>query len=312
MIIGITGGTGFIGRSLVARHIALGDTVRVLTRGFADVVFPNSLQVFRGDLTSADADLEGFTDRLDVLYHCAAELRDAPRMQAVNVEGTARLVRASAGRIGRWVQLSSVGAYGPVRTGVVIEASAEQPIGPYEVTKTLADGLVREAAGQGSFDVVVLRPSNVYGEGMPNQSVFQLFSMIERGLFFFIGPKGASANYIHVQDVVAALIQCATHADAVGKVFNVSNWDTMESLVEGAAKALGRPTPKLRIPLFPARLLAATLGRLPMVPLTVTRVDALSGRTRYSTDRIEHELGWEAKVSVRDGMAALARSWKAR
>lgn len=310
MIIGITGGSGFIGKRLVQRHLARGDNVRVLTRNPSDNSLPDEVELFPGDLTLPEARFENFVDGVDVLYHCAAELRDVSRMEAVNVLGTRRLIDAAAQHVHRWVQLSSVGAYGPVRQGIVTEQSPEQPSGPYEVTKTRADALVRQAATHGAFEAVLLRPSIVYGEGMPNRSLYQWLAMMERGLFFFMGPEGASANYIHVDDVVAALELCATHAHAAGNTFNLSDWCTIEELVNIFTVALGRPAPSRRLPLAPIRLLAAILGRIPGFPLTSSRVDALSSRASYPINHIEKELDFALKVPMKKGMGQLAGAWK--
>jgi nucleoside-diphosphate-sugar epimerase len=125
-----------------------------------------------------------FVDGADVLYHCAGEVRNMGFMEMVHVEGTRRLVDAAAGRIGRWVQLSSVGAYGKQRGGVVMEESVLNPCGTYEVTKVKSDSLAASGAANGAFDYVIVRPSNVYGVEMSNRSLFSLISMIQRGLFF--------------------------------------------------------------------------------------------------------------------------------
>lgn len=111
MVVGITGASGFVGSALLRRHVDAGDVVRCLSRR-PKAVSHSGVQVFEGNLERPDDALARFSDGLDVLYHCAAEVRDVRRMQAVNVEGVRALLRAAAGRIGRWVQLSSVGVYG--------------------------------------------------------------------------------------------------------------------------------------------------------------------------------------------------------
>ena len=73
----------------------------------------------------------------------------------------------------------------------------------------LADQLVIEAAAQRRIDsVALLRPTIVLGAGMPNRSIAQMIAVNQRGPFFFIGRRGASANYVHVSSVAAALVLC--------------------------------------------------------------------------------------------------------
>jgi hypothetical protein len=49
--------------------------------------FPDSVMVFEGDLTSCDVDLRPLVADTDVLFHCAGEIRDPARMNALQVEG---------------------------------------------------------------------------------------------------------------------------------------------------------------------------------------------------------------------------------
>ena len=312
MIISITGATGFVGKKLVQQCVSAGHTVRVLSRREPrQAALPESVRWFQGGLDDI-TQLRRFAENSDILYHCAAEIRNPSGMMRTNRDGTRNLIAVSRGLVDRWVQLSSVGVYGLVRDGGVSEESPEKPTGIYEMSKAQADDLVRAAAEERAFDAVLLRPSIVYSPEMTNRSVFQLIRTIDQGYFFFVGPKGASANYVHVDDVVGALVQCGINPGAANRTYNLSVGDTLEVLVEAIAGALGRPAPALRLPRGITRALAATMGWMPNFPLTVSRVDALSSRSHYPIDRIQRELGFVPRVSLPQGMAEMARFWKAR
>jgi nucleoside-diphosphate-sugar epimerase len=310
MIVAITGGTGFIGRGLVSRHLARGDKVRLLSRHpYNESGFSSSVEWHRGDLVDS-ANLQPFVDGADILYHCAGEIRNENRMEAVHVEGTDKLIKAAAGRISRWVQLSSVGAYGKHREGIISEEATLNPSGMYERTKVLSDELVEAAASGNAFQHVILRPSNVYGAEMRNRSLFSFISMIQKGWFFFIGKPGSSANYIHVDNVVEALALCGSLPQAAGRVYNLSDYCTMEKFVAAIANALCEPVPRMRVPEAPIYLLAKLLGNLPGVPLTESRVEALTSRAAYPINKIERELGYRHIVSMEKGLAELVDAWK--
>lgn len=310
MLVAITGGTGFIGKKLVLCHLARGDAVRVLSRRPpAQSGLPAAVRHWQSDLASS-ADIRPFVDGADVLYHCAGEVRNPGLMQTVHVEGTLELIGAAAGRIGRWVQLSSVGAYGKQRVGVVTEESALNPCGTYEATKVKSDSLVASAAANGAFDYAILRPSNVYGVEMSNRSLFSLISMIQRGLFFFIGKTGASANYIHVNNVVEALLLCARSAHALGREYNLSDHRSIEQFVAAIAIGLGMDMPRMRLPEMPVRVLAKLAAVVPGIPLTEARIDALTSRLVYPSTRIERELGYQHAVSMENGLLELVNFWK--
>ncbi len=310
MIVAITGGTGFIGRKLVQHHIQRGDEVRVLSRRPpCESGLPESVKWYGGDLT-ASHDLTPFVDGADFLYHCAGEIRNHERMEALHVGGTRKLVAAARHRIGCWVQLSSVGVYGPHQAGRVTEQSPPNPKGVYEITKKCSDDLVGDSGSGGAFEWTILRPSIVFGESMPNQSLFQMIRAIDKGHFFFIGEPGASANYIHVDNVVYALTLCGALPAARGRTYNLSGHATLEIFVKMIAEALGKPPPGLHLPESFARTIAR-IGKLvtKRFPLTESRIDAMTTRVIYPIDAIEHDLGYQHQVLLPSGVSRLVDFW---
>ena len=312
MIVAITGGTGFIGKHLLARHVARGDQVRYLTRrGAAKDTRGASAHI--GDLGRSVDELRRFVRGAEVLYHCAAELRDEVEMHNTNVLGTANLLAAASGEIGRWVQLSSTGVYGSELHGDINEGAEINPVNAYERSKATSDKLVCAAAEKQNLPCVVLRPSNVYGTDMPNQSLFQLIKMIDSGMFFFIGKHGAVANYIQVENVVDALVLCGTGGLPFnGRAYIVSDHRTLEDFVGAIAAALGKKAPQKRLPESLVRAAVALAGSIPKFPLKPSRVDALTNRTVYRADRIGRELGYKNKISLEEGIGDLTRYWKKR
>jgi nucleoside-diphosphate-sugar epimerase len=301
--IAITGGRGFIGRKVVAVHLALGDYVRVLARGTTDPSWGRDVEIVSCDLASpAPAELERFTRSADVLYHCAAEHQDALRMSAVNVEGTRKLLAAAAGNIGRWVQLSSLGVYGPRRSGVVREDAPPAPVGAYETTKLAADQLVIDACKRTGMPWAMLRPGIVFGRGMPNDSMRAFLRAIRGGRFAFIGPPGAVLPYVHVDDVITALVLCAKDNRAVGEVFNLSEDCKVEEFVFEAARLLAAAPPNMRLPEFPVRVAAKALSWIPGVSLTTARVDALTRRVSYPVDKVMETLEFRFATGWRNGL----------
>jgi nucleoside-diphosphate-sugar epimerase len=312
VIVAVTGGTGFIGRHLIARHCARGDLVRYLTRRQS----PESLAgaaAFVGDLASPPELLRAFARGADVLYHCAAELRDEAAMRKTNTMGTANLLAATGGEVGRWVQLSSTGVYGRRTHGDVDEDSAVDPANAYETSKAAADKLLCEAAERQNLSCVVVRPSNVYATDMPNRSLFQLVRMIDKGLFFFIGKSGAVANYVHVENVIDALLLCATaRMPRTGRAYIVSDHRSLEDLVRIVALELGKAPPRIRLPELLVRGVSRVTRHIPGFPLSPSRVDALTNRTVYRFDRIAAEFGYTNRVSMEAGIAELVRHRKNR
>jgi nucleoside-diphosphate-sugar epimerase len=308
MKVAITGASGFVGRRLLDLLVRQGFEISALSRSTRKS-FPAQVRVVTGDLRLRDCPVEALLEGADVLLHCAGEIRDVAAMRPVHVGGTQRLIEsalAHAARRGKpihWVQLSSVGAYGPPRRAaseerIVTEESALSPVGEYEVTKTQADELLVQAAESGTLSYSIVRPSNVFGADMPNDSLRALGAMVRKGLFFYIGPPGAVATYVHVDDVVEAIALCAADERAKGRVYNISNDCSIEEMIGGMAAAAGVRAPRWRLPESLVRAAAGIAGKLMRMPLTQERISALVMRTRYPFSKIERELGFRPRIAV--------------
>ena len=288
--ISITGGTGFVGRSLVKTLLERGNEVRVLSRRPVDTTSTfQGARWHQGDLCHKID--PAFLSGADTLYHLAAELNKPEEMEAVNVQGTANLLSAATkAGVRRWIQLSSIGVYGPPRELLVTEETTPIPANEYQKTKLTSDRLVQEACQRFDMDHVILRPSNIIGEEMKNGSFFALVKAVSRGRYFFIGPRGAVATYVHVDDVVRALVACQ---EAVkGSVYNLSADCTWEALIDRIATFAGGRSPRMRIPILPLRHVVGALEGWVRLPLTSSRLALLTNRSRYSSDRIVQELGF--------------------
>ncbi|WP_310559550.1 NAD-dependent epimerase/dehydratase family protein [Flavobacterium sp.] len=310
MKIAITGATGFIGKLLIEKHIDLGDEVHVLTRKKLNHDNVKGLHFHIGDLSDAKS-LILLLKNADVLYHCAAEIKDESIMNLVNVEGTKNLIKAATGQVKHWVQLSSTGVYGPLYSGIISENQAYNPINEYEKTKLESDFLVLEATNNSVFTSTIVRPSNVFGFQMTNQSIFQLVKSIDKGFYFFVGfEKGASANYVPVENVIEALYLAATNPKAKNGIYIISSWCTIEEFIGNISKSLDKPFPKFRIPLGFAKCLARATFFIPKNPLTVSRINALSNRVIYETNKIETELDYKPVVSTAETIKDLVEFYK--
>ena len=303
----ITGASGFIGSNFVEFALRKGFYLKALTRDSSRVKFDSSIEWIEGNLASEE-NWTKYLSSVDVIVHIGAEIHEENLMQEVNYDGPLRLLNcAKEAGVRRWVQLSSVGGYGQISQGVVDEKWVDDPVGLYEKTKSDFDSALINATKFSSLEVCILRPSNIYGPGMRNQSIKEMLNAIKKHVFAFVGPEGASANYIHVQDVVHAIDLCVTHPNAVNQTYIVSTWGTMEDVVAGLVRGAGLAFPSRRIPLYIANLLATIMSWCPYWPLTRSRVRAMSSRVRFDTTKIEKELGWKLTLPVKEGMHDYAR-----
>lgn len=305
MRVSITGGSGFIGRSLVQFHLQRGDHIRVLSRIPGNDY--DEIEYIQGDLLDPLFNFDKFVERSDVLYHCAAEITDESKMYELHVEGTKRLFHAAKHNVSKWVQLSSVGAYGPVRLGTVTEAYLDKPFGCYEKTKSEADNFLINLNAS-DMEVSIVRPSIVFGETMSNRSLIQMTNMIKKGIFFYIGPQDSIMNYVHVTDVVRALYACATHKCAAGHIYIVSQSIALENMIGALSNGVGVNAPRIRIPENFIRMLVKLLPKNLNFPLTEARVNALTNKCCYDSSAICADLGYTFQEDLSSAFERYASS----
>src|SRR3990170_2060234 len=124
----VTGATGFIGGHLAERLVSTGSRVRAVVRrperaaGLRDA----GAEVIAADLSDPET-LRGSCEGIEFVFHCGAWLGTPYTWDAAyttNVTGTrAMALEALRAAVARFVHLSSIAVYGPVRSGVVTEQS---------------------------------------------------------------------------------------------------------------------------------------------------------------------------------------------
>ena len=175
--------------SFLRNALKKGYRVRVLTRQLNKSLFMNKVEYFHGDLL-CDVDFKKLLVDVDVIVHAAAETQDINLMRRLNIDASLKLLDAAIDSgVQRWVQLSSVGAYGSIQNGVVDERRLDRPIGCYEKTKSEFDALLNETSQRSLLEVCIVRPSIVYGPGMRNQSIKQMVRAI-RDIFSHLLVRG--------------------------------------------------------------------------------------------------------------------------
>lgn len=313
----ITGANGFIGKNLLSALLKNGYDVNVLSRRNSPGLFPSIVKVIEGDLTSEDCHLDQFLDDCDIIFHCAGETRNIDLMRALHVDGTARLAQTALNVASKrkkpihWVHLSSVGVYGPPEIAseerVVTEESPYKPVGEYEVTKKLADDLLIDIARSRFLTLSIVRPSNVFGNDMYSSSIDLLAKAVRKRLFFYIGSKDAIATYIHINDVVDLLLQCAVNPNAKGEIFNISNDRSLQAVINAIASKMNLSSPKWSFPEKVVRTIASIVSFFVRVPLTKERIDVLVARTAYPTSKSESKLGFSPKVDIEAKIKEIVR-----
>ncbi len=208
----VTGGSGFIGRHVVAQFTADGAQVRVVDLQ----PHPNpDVDVVIGDIADPAVLERAFDGGFDSIVHLAAVtsvLRSVEQPELTfrtNVIGTETLL--AAGRAAGVTSLafaSTNAVTGPMTAPKISEAAVLKPLTPYGSTKAAGEMLMSAYTASYGLRCAVIRLTNVYGPGMQAKDsiVARLMRAIRLGTTFEIYGDGTQVrDYVHVSDVVGAM-----------------------------------------------------------------------------------------------------------
>ncbi|GFH01753.1 short chain dehydrogenase [Mycolicibacterium hippocampi] len=264
----VTGGTGFIGRHLVDRILALpgSEAVHVLVRRESLGRFERLAQRWDervtplvGDLTAPDLGLTDATvadiGRVDHVVHCAAIYditAPADRQRAANVEGTRAVVTLARRLDATLHHVSSIAVAGTHR-GVFTEDDfdvAQDLPTPYHQTKFEAELLVRSADG---LRYRIYRPAVVVGDSRTGEidkvdGPYYFFPVLARlaslpSFTPMVLPDTGRTNIVPVDFAVDA-IATLMHLDGRdGQTFHLTAPKTigLRGIYRGLARAAGLP-----------------------------------------------------------------------
>jgi len=202
----VTGASGMIGSRIVRRLLSDGYRVRAL-----DIRLEHDdpeIESFQGDIGDQQV-LKPFLQDADLVFHCAAELRDETKMWDVNVSATETLVGLiEKSRVEYFCYLSSAGVVGRTNVKWVNEETECNPHNTYERTKWEAEKLV--ATSIEGCRIVMLRPTNVVDYMRPGPLHLPLDgSHIERLKVFVKGAE--CAHIVHAENVAEAAMYFVSH-----------------------------------------------------------------------------------------------------
>lgn len=184
----ITGGTGFVGKTVVSLACAQEVELNALTRRAQEICA--GVTWIDGALDH-DESLSDLMAQADAVLHIAGVVNapDRAGFKAGNAAGTLAVVRAArAAGVKRFIHVSSLSA-------------REPQLSHYGWSKRRAEQIVM-ASG---LDWTIIRPPAIYGPG--DAEMLELFRLAKRGLVVL--PPGGHLSLIEVGDLARLLLACA-------------------------------------------------------------------------------------------------------
>jgi len=310
----VTGATGFVGHFLCERLLADGRQVRgtllasetaaALVEGVAPVLIePLGPDTAWGDALAGVETVIHLAARVHIMADPLAD--PLAEFRRVNVEGTAGLAyAASRAGVKRFVFISSIKVNGEESSTPYSEDSLPKPIDPYGISKWEAEQALRKVAAETGLEVVVVRPTLVYGPGV-KANFLNMMKVVQRGIPLPFAAITNQRSLIYIGNLVDALATCANHPAAAGQTYLVSDGEDVATpeLIRRTAIPLGVLPRLLPFPPFLMRVAGKLTGR----EATVNR---LLGSLTVNSSKIRGELGWTPPFTMTEGLRVTAEWFK--
>lgn len=204
-------------------------------------------------------------------------------LEAMRASGSGRFLYVSSGEVYGWSSSDSLAS-----EGVMGDVDQLNPRSCYPMSKRAAETLCASYAGQYGMDVVIARPSHVFGPGFSAgdsriSASFFMEAIAGRDIILQ-GPGTDARTYVYVDDCATGLLSVLALGES-GQAYNVTNSANLVT-VGGFAEEIAAVTEvSVR---YPTDLeLAPTIGK--------HRISALD-------DSKIRALGWEPQMSLRQGV----------
>ena len=204
----LTGGTGFVGRSLRRALKAQGHDVRLLvrTQSTGKIDPREGLEVLAGDVLDTHACLRA-VDGCDALVHLIGIRREQPHdgitYEAMHTEATYGVVDAARrSKVERVIFMSALGARPDAPSG-------------YHRTKFEAEEIVRKSGMRWT----IFRPSIIFGEGDEFHPL--VADLVHRPIVPVIDGAKSLLQPVSVANVVGPMARTLSMPETQGKIFEV-------------------------------------------------------------------------------------------
>jgi len=238
----ITGGAGFIGSSLAARHaddnkIDIFDNFHRNALAGSPVAGHPNVEVVKGDVLDRDAVFK-VTEGADMVVHMASiagvdtVMKRPVLTMRVSLQGTINALDAAheIGGVRRFVDFSTSEVFGryaykvtegdAAHLGVVGEARWT-----YAVSKLATEHLALNFHKEFDFPAVSIRPFNIYGPGQVGEGAIHHFIVKAiRGEDLVVHNDGSQIrSWCYIDDIIEGIVLALENDAAVGHAFNIGN-----------------------------------------------------------------------------------------
>lgn len=309
----VTGATGFVGRALCTSLLADNYFVRGAVWRDEQLTtsnLPASVESVYVDSLGPNTNWSMALAEIDIVIHLAARVHIMddysvdPLMEfrRVNTEGTVKLAQdAVTAGVKRMIFVSSIKVNGEETDIPYAEDSPNHPTDPYGFSKWEAEQALREIESNTGIEVVILRPTLVYGPGV-KANFLNMLRAVKRGLPLPFSSIVNQRSLIYIGNLVDALVICTIHSKAAGQTYLLSDGEDVSTpeLIRRAAMALDVPVKLLPFPVSLMRFVGRLTGKR-------AAINRLTGSLTVDSSKIRRELGWQPPFAMEEGLQSTAQ-----
>lgn len=308
----VTGGSGFVGKRLIAALVGKGIAVRALARSDSAEAAVRGVgaEPVRGDLGDTAAMRTGMAD-CDVVFHAAAFVEEHGSLadfMRVTVEGTKNTLEAAkAAGVARFVHVGTEAVLADgkpiIRADETVPISPN-PAGPYGLTKGLAEKAVIAANAPG-FTTVVIRPRFIWGVG-DTSLLPKLVGAVKAKKFAWVGGGTYLTSTCHIANVIEGALLAAEKGRG-GEVYFLTDGEPVvfREFITAMFATQGVDAGTRSVPRWVAKMVASLTAWMKTPPITKTAVALVGGEVTVVDAKARRELGYTSAVTVDAGLAEM-------
>lgn len=295
----ITGANGFIGTELtktIKNHISvIRENSKCSDSESNNIIYIPSLDSSVDWIRLIPKDVDAVIHLAGIAHNKTNEESD---YYHINVEGTLHLAKSAiALGIKRFVYVSSIGVNGHTSSAKPFSCNDKPaPNNIYSQSKLSAEKLLLDLASQNELEVVIVRPTLVYGIDAPGN-----FGLLKKLVKFLpVLPFGAANNardFISVQNLSDLLYVCAIHPDAPGNIFLASDGKSISTkqFTNEIAMGMGKKIIQLYIPKCLFKIIGKILNKSDMI-------EQLFGDLEVDITPSKEILHWHPPFTISESM----------
>ncbi len=308
----VTGGTGYIGKSLLGK-LTTGTNHDVSGTSRTPPTAPSPAPLIAVGDCCATTDWSAALQGVDVVIHVAAHLKtlsssahQRAQLWQTNVEGTLALARqALAGGAKRFIFISSIGVNGSRTTDAPFnERSIPAPEDDYARSKLEAErGLMALFEGT-AMELVIIRPPLVYAAHAP-RNFPRLLKWVASGFPLPFALINNKRSMIALDNLLDFITRCIEHPAAANELFLVSDGADMSTaqIVCQLAASMGDRARLVPVPDWLMRWVARLVGKYPMY-------STLCASLVVDSSKAQQLLNWTAPLTPSEALRKSGREYK--